>query len=175
MPISSDILYLGVKTKLMNKKILTIISAFLVVAGGSVAVLLSSDSDNMKSETVENNQSVAINNIPATKTPGANAVKGTYQNYDEQKLAEATGTKVLFFHAPWCFQCRSIEKGIGPDTLPDNVSIFKVDYDSRQDLKKKYGVTLQTTFVVVDDQGNLVKKHVAYDEPTFDAVKKALF
>ena len=31
---------------------------------------------------------------------------------------------------------------------------------------KKFGVTLQTTFVKIDQQGNFVDKYVAYDEPT---------
>ncbi len=56
--------------------------------------------------------------------------------------------------------------------MPDGFTIIKVDYDSNQDLRQKYGVTLQTTFVKVDADGNGTGKYVAYEEPTFEAVKR---
>ena len=109
---------------------------------------------------------------PATTSTAAN---GIYTEYSEQGIAQAQGTRVLFFHAPWCAQCRSIEKGMTPDAIPSGVTIFKTDYDSNQELRKKYGVTLQTTFVVLDSDGNVAKKYVAYEDPYFESVKKQLF
>jgi hypothetical protein len=58
--------------------------------------------------------------------------------------------------------------------VPEGVAIIKVDYDTSQKLRQKYGVTLQTTIVRVDDNGELVKKYVAYDEPSLSAVAKNL-
>lgn len=95
---------------------------------------------------------------------------GTYANYTPDSIASTKGTKVLFFHAPWCPQCRQLDASIKAGPIPDNVTIFKVDYDSNQELRKKYGVTIQTTLVRVDDDGNLVKKYVAYDSPTLQAI-----
>ena len=54
------------------------------------------------------------------------------------------------------------------------MTVLKVDYDSNQALRQKYGVTLQTTFVEVDKDGNEIEKYVAYNEPTFDSVKANL-
>lgn len=102
----------------------------------------------------------------------SNVSTGKYADYSETELASAQGQRVLFFHAPWCPQCRSIEKGILKDGVPGGFSILKVDYDTNQDLREKYGVTLQTTFVKIDEQGNEIEKFVAYDEPTFEAVKR---
>jgi len=36
--------------------------------------------------------------------------------------------------------------------------LLKVDYDKSTDLKRKYGVTYQHTFVQVDKGGHLLKK-----------------
>ena len=87
--------------------------------------------------------------------------KGSYENYDAAKLALAsTGDVVLFFHAPWCPTCRALNSDIEGNlsTIPVGVTILKTDYDSSSDLKKKYGVTYQHTFVQVDAKGNMIKK-----------------
>ncbi|MDQ3076249.1 MAG: thioredoxin family protein [bacterium] len=88
-------------------------------------------------------------------------MKGSYEAYSSEKIARAeTGDVVLFFHASWCPSCRSlnadIEANIG--SIPEGVSILKVDYDKETELKKKYGVTYQHTLVQVDKNGNLIKK-----------------
>lgn len=96
---------------------------------------------------------------------------GQYMDYGQVKLASSKTENYLFFHAPWCPQCRSIETSINEGgEIPENTTIYKVDYDSNQDLRKKYGVTLQTTFVKVDSQGNFIDKYVAYDQPTIRSV-----
>ncbi len=105
-------------------------------------------------------------------TPATSTNPGEYKEYSERVVNATEGTKLLFFHAPWCPQCRALEASIQKGPLPNDVTIFKVDYDTNQDLRKKYGVTLQTTIVQVDDTGALVKKYVAYDEPTLASVLK---
>lgn len=112
----------------------------------------------------------------ATTEPSSNREDrgGTYLNYSPEILESSSGTKLLFFHASWCAQCRKLEDSIMTTQLPDNVTVIKVDYDRHQDLRQKYGVTLQTTIVKLDDRGNLVEKYVAYNEPTFAAVSRHL-
>ncbi len=99
---------------------------------------------------------------------------GTYVAYDEASFLKTAGSKILFFHAPWCPQCRALEASINSGTIPTGVTISKVDYDSHQALRKKYGVTIQTTLVLLDDEGKLIKRYVAYDEPTLASVVKNL-
>lgn len=68
--------------------------------------------------------------------------------------------RVLFFHATWCPMCKAANADITKNIaqLPKNVVIFKVDYDKETALKKKYGITMQHTFVLVDAAGKALKK-----------------
>ena len=87
--------------------------------------------------------------------------KGSYEAYSADKVSMAAGGKVvLFFHAPWCPICRALEAEINsnPAALPDGVHILKVDYDSATELRQRYGVTVQHTFVQVDAAGNSMQK-----------------
>ncbi len=86
---------------------------------------------------------------------------GVYEVYSPEKIARAAaGDVVLFFKADWCPTCRAVDADITENRLniPGGLNILKVDYDNSTELKKKYGVTYQHTFVQVDAQGNMVKK-----------------
>ena len=89
-------------------------------------------------------------------------VKGSsYEMYAPEKLVNAeAGNVVLFFRAGWCPTCRTVDSDIKANmkNIPANLTILDVDYDKSSDLKKKYGVTTQHTFVQVDSKGNLIKK-----------------
>jgi hypothetical protein len=90
---------------------------------------------------------------------GATAVAGSYEAYSSEKLAMAeSGDVVLFFHASWCPTCRAADSALESETLPEGLTVLKVDYDSASDLRQAYGVTSQHTFVQVDTEGNLIKK-----------------
>lgn len=99
---------------------------------------------------------------------------GVYADYQEGLVASTDGVQLLFFHAPWCPQCRMIESDIEKQGVPNGVTVLKVDYDSNQALRQRYEVTLQTTFVEIDKDGNKIDSYVAYNEPTFDSVKANL-
>ena len=113
-------------------------------------------------------------NVNVSDPQNTNTVAGRYVDYSESIIANTTGRKILFFHAPWCPQCRQLEKSITTGVIPENTTIIKVDYDSMQSLRQKYGVTLQTTLVLVDDAGQLVKKFNAYDDPSLNRVVQEL-
>ena len=98
---------------------------------------------------------VAAPESVVAKTPG------TFSSYSEDKLALAqNGTVVLFFHANWCPSCRALESNITANAsdIPENTNILKLDYDTATELKQTYGVVRQHTLVVVDANGNEVKK-----------------
>lgn len=147
----------------MKKILITLIVALLV---GSGAYLLL-----QKNDTLQPNPN---SNVAQTSNNTGQSSSGAYVDYSADVIAKTSGTKILFFHASWCPQCRALEKDIKDKSIPDGVTIIKVDYDTNQSLRQKYGVTIQTTLVKVDDNGNLVKKYVAYDEPNLEAVKKNL-
>ena len=142
---------------------------FLVISVITIAYIKNSnqakkenESNNSQSPTVTDNQSTGVSS-EVSKT-------GSYIDYSDDAIKNTKGTKVLFFHAPWCPQCRAIDNSIKSGKIPEGVTIIKTDYDSNQDLRKKYGVTLQTTMVRVDDDGNMVKKYTAYNQPTLQAI-----
>ncbi len=78
------------------------------------------------------------------------------------ELVWKTEKTVLFFHADWCPSCRAADIWIGGDTIPANLSILKVDYDTSDELKKKYWVLSQHTFVQVDKEWNMLEKWVGW-------------
>ena len=165
----------------MSKKALLIVGIIILAIGGGVAYLLSSNSQQteMQDMRTEKTQSDEATDLPAEVSPEALAEQpapapGVYVDYSSSVIANTEGTKVLFFHAPWCPQCRALEADIKKQGLPGGVTVIKVDYDTNQALRQKYGVTLQTTLVRVDDQGNSVKKLVAYDNPSIESVKQVL-
>lgn len=150
----------------MKSKIVIILITVLAMAGTAVALLGSKKPD---SPTASQTQNEAPNITQQTT-----GTRGKYVDYTNTIVAETEGQKILFFYAPWCPQCRALEKSIKEGQIPENVTIIKVDYDSNQSLRQKYGVTIQTSLVKIDDQGNSVEKYVAYDTPTLDAIIKNL-
>ncbi len=160
--------------------IITSLAVVIIAAVGFIATRPASDMKKNQSTTASTptkNSSSGVSQQPAEAPAPAESgslASGSYIDYSDGIVAKTVGQKVLFFHAPWCPQCRSIEKDINQQGVPDGVVVIKVDYDSRQDLRQKYDVTLQTTFVKIDDQGNSIQKYTAYNEPTFTSVKSNL-
>lgn len=83
---------------------------------------------------------------------------GAYKDYSSEILASSEWNIVLAFLATWCPSCVSTDKNLSSQEIPDNLTILKVDYDSNPDLKEKYLVTSQHTFVLVDSKWNMIKK-----------------
>lgn len=70
---------------------------------------------------------------------------------------------VLFFHADWCPTCRTIESNINDElaSFPAGTQILKVNFDKETKLKQDYEVFVQSTLIVLDSAGNVVKKLAA--------------
>lgn len=154
----------------MSKRtIYIVIFVTLAILGGVLyAVLMPRDQAKSPSQTTTTKPA------PATTTTPSPAAAGVYADYSSEKVAATSGTKLLFFYAPWCPQCRQIDDDIKSNGLPDGVTVFKVDYDSNQTLRQKYRVTIQTTFVKIDDNGDKIASYVSYQEPKFSAVEREL-
>jgi thiol:disulfide interchange protein len=100
---------------------------------------------------------------------------GQYIDYSEAAIAEnADKDIVIFFHAQWCPNCRELEKTLTAGAIPENIVIMKADYDTETELKKKYGVTQQTTMVQVNGQGEKQTIWVANAFDDIEAIKEQL-
>jgi thiol-disulfide isomerase/thioredoxin len=68
-------------------------------------------------------------------------------------------TVVYFFAATWCPDCQATYRDVKANyaKLPRELVLVFVDYDKAKDLKAKYGVVAQHTFVVVGPKGEAKK------------------
>jgi len=83
-------------------------------------------------------------------------------------------TVVYYFAATWCPDCQATYRDFQANfsKIPMNLTVVFVNYDKSPDLKKKYGITMQHTFVVIGSQGE--KKKVWSGPATVsDIVKNA--
>lgn len=115
-----------------------------------------------------------------TEAPEASAAgeaapaDGAYLDYEDGVIEETAGPKALFFHASWCPKCRALDEDLRAEGAPAGLTVFKVDYDSRTDLRQQYGVTLQTTIVFIDDAGGTISSVVLYDDPSVESLAAAI-
>jgi len=122
-------------------------------------------------QSAEPEASAAAKASPKPSAKAA-AVDGSYiglDAYEASKASFASGNVVLFFNASWCPTCQEAEKNLNASGVPKGLTIVKVDYDSNTDLRKKYGVTIQHTFVQVDPDGNQLAKWTGSN--TAEAIK----
>jgi thiol-disulfide isomerase/thioredoxin len=119
--------------------------------------------DSMKKDEMMKTESMVKPADTMTKEEPKMMKMSGYMNYDESKVAEAlaSGQKVaLFFAASWCPSCRALDGAINSNLslIPQDALIVKVDYDTSDAMKKKYGVTSQHTTVLIDKDMNLISK-----------------
>jgi thiol-disulfide isomerase/thioredoxin len=161
-------------------KAFLILATALLAAGALSAqatgsTMMKSDSSNADSSMMKSDDSMMI----SAKTgfysledlgPGVAA-------FTSEKAAQAMAkakTVVYFFAATWCPTCQATYKDIkaGYKSLPGDFLLVFVDYDKAKDLKKKYGVTYQHTFVRIGPKGE-AKKTWSGTTSLADIVKNA--
>lgn len=92
----------------------------------------------------------------------ATAARATVVEYaGEADLAAraAKGKTVVFFFASWCPNCRATVTELNArwgDVSP-GLTLVIADYDKETALKKRFGVTYQDTFVLIDGSAKVVK------------------
>ena len=117
------------------------------------------DPTNSLDASTSQNESAQVQ----TETNNAtSAFNNRFLAYSQDNLKKATenGKAVIFFHAGWCPTCQAAEADFQSnfEQIPENVTILKADYDTEAELKSKYGIIMQDTFVEVDAQGNEIAK-----------------
>lgn len=84
---------------------------------------------------------------------------GTYQVYDAALVAQSEAENILlFFHASWCPSCRALDAEItdNQEDIPADTAIFKLDYDTEAELKRRYGINRQHSVIAIDGTGAAV-------------------
>lgn len=147
----------------------TIPATFVLLLAGCAQADTSMDKPSAPPSAMEKASSPAMEKASPTMDKGDSMGKAggyiTFADY-EAKKAEYAGQSILyFFHASWCPDCKAADTALtAPNAaIPAGVTIVKVDYDTATDLKRTYGVTMQHTFVQVDDGGEAVHKWAGMD------------
>ena len=141
----------------MNQKLIIGVIAIIIVVGVGIY-----SSKNSKTEMIEKEAMMKKDTGIMTSKTDVMIKAGSYEEYSSEKIvmASATHDVVLFFRASWCPTCKAVDADIKAHLkeIPESLTILDVNYDNSTEMKKKYGVTYQHTFVQVDAQGNLIKK-----------------
>lgn len=152
----------------MNQKIIWGVIIILILGSG-VYFYTRDDGSAMEKDAMMKDDSTMLEktemnqeNDVMSKMEDTMMKMGSYEAYTPSKISLATDTHdvVLFFRASWCPTCKVVDADIREhlSEIPEHLTILDVDYDNSSDLKKKYGVTYQHTFVQVDTNGNMIKK-----------------
>lgn len=127
---------------------------------GIVGVLALVTGGNTQETAAPQTENSVVSDTPSTPAPTTNtsAARERYIDYSDEAVASNADTqRVLFFHAEWCSTCKFFERDIKSADIPSDITIIETDYDTETELKQRYGVTVQSTFVLLDDDGNAVK------------------
>lgn len=113
--------------------------------------------EDIQEQLMITNSEVTQVEEPIVESEAPVVLVGSYQAYDES-LVGVTANTVLFFHAEWCGTCKAADAKLREADAPEDLTVLKVDFDEASDLRKKYGVTTQHSFVQVDADGNEMAK-----------------
>lgn len=85
----------------------------------------------------------------ATATP-------VYAAYKDDVIGNGESS-VLFFYASWCPFCKENDKILGKAYSEGAAhrSTYKIDYDTATELKRRFGIVTQDTFVLIDGNGDV--------------------
>ncbi len=100
-------------------------------------------------------------------TGSINQIVPGYLEYSEAALAlaQTRGKVVLYFWAPWCTSCSTLDQELlkDPTLIPSGVTLLRIEYDHADALKARYHVTTQHTFVQIDALGEPLTSWVGGD------------
>lgn len=147
----------------MNKKLLLLISSITLILIAGFVVLLFSTNEVRAPESPLASQSLQESVTTDAVSPQEQPTAQPYvrlADYNARPSSYGSQKLVYFFHAQWCSICRDIELDLKADQakIPTGVTIVETDFDTERDLRMRFGVTTQYTFVQVDASGNEIKQ-----------------
>jgi thiol-disulfide isomerase/thioredoxin len=134
---------------------------FKVIALGLAALLFTGCSPvDTRATGTESSAPSAEPSVSADQVFASTAGYITYETYLAAPANYAETEVVLFFNAYWCSTCKvardNFEASI--QDIPKNVTIVLANFDEDTELRKKYGVIVQHTFIHVDNEGNELQR-----------------
>ncbi|MBB6481845.1 thioredoxin domain-containing protein [Spirochaeta isovalerica] len=136
-------------------KLFTIITAFFFAL--SFGLFASGEKDMAGQDS---HDSMEMDSMEKDDTMEMSAMSGGLMDFvsmdKAMMMAEETPT-VLFFNASWCPTCRAAVKDFEMNAMKlEGINLLSVDYDDSADLKQKYEITYQHTFVQIDSMGKVL-------------------
>ena len=152
----------------MRSRLPLLIALFLIActpaqrpADPSTVIALPTSSVASSRSSVVSSRASSATSVVTSSPPASSAVAltGKYQAYYEGVVGNGE-ENVLFFHAAWCPYCREGDAKLSELYATQTFvrSTYKVDYDTATALKKKYGVTQQHTFILINEMGNEIAR-----------------
>lgn len=145
------------------------------LAGCSSVIEKSPDSASNTQKIVSEVQNTNTEQEPAKEGNVENSQVALYADFTQERYSELLGKKpfAIFFHASWCPDCVNLEKQIKKNikNLPKEAVILKANYDTESKLKQDYGITVQSTVVVIDKNGDVFPTLFG---PSFDTLKTTI-
>jgi len=136
----------------MNYKIVIVVLLAIGIVGGVYIVSNKSDEQPVSQSATQDKTVEAQAKLEPTGID-------RYEVYTGSILASSKGTKrVLFFHANWCSTCVEFERQIKAGGVPEGVTIIKANYDKEIKLKQRFKVNVQTTFLQLDDNDEVINR-----------------
>jgi thiol-disulfide isomerase/thioredoxin len=88
------------------------------------------------------------------RTAMSTGMKAVFKDLGAAEALAAKSPTVLFFAADWCPSCQADLKDINSNgSRLGKINVVVVDYDKSADLKARYGITVQDTFVQIGAMG----------------------
>ncbi len=126
----------------------------------SALLLASCSSTNSANKSEVTDEKLTTDSSSTEESGVASGDYISYQNYELEAEKYQDVRVVLFFNASWCSTCKIARDNFEANLkeIPADMAIIVVDFDNSADLRKKYGVTLQHTFVHINSQEEAIKK-----------------
>jgi hypothetical protein len=89
-----------------------------------------------------------------TVRPPADAVN--FESLEQVRALAAKGPAIVWFHAEWCPVCHHTMTNFRArwHEVQPGITLVIADYDAESDLKTRYGITYQNTFLQIAADGS---------------------